>query len=172
MRGVGARQARRRTDLPAPAFVELEGFASNDAKRLNALLARHVGVPLDIDARRAGPRDCGRPGSLRDRDLAPDARRRARIRACASGRLKPYAPPFVMLGVNLENTTSSDFRITATARYLAYDVVGSGSELRIDGTIGSDPASAIELYRPIGSTPLFVAPYAGVGKPNVQCHRG
>ena len=29
------------------------------------------------------------------------------------GRVKTYAPPFMMLGVNLENTTSSDFRITA-----------------------------------------------------------
>ena len=57
------------------------------------------------------------------------------------GRAKPYAPPFLMLGMNLENTTSSDFRITATARYLAFDTVGSGSELRIDGTIGSDPSA-------------------------------
>ncbi|MEO0799904.1 MAG: hypothetical protein AAFY53_11945, partial [Pseudomonadota bacterium] len=40
------------------------------------------------------------------------------------------------LGVNLENTTSQDFRITATARYLAFDLGGSGSELRIDGTLG------------------------------------
>ena len=79
------------------------------------------------------------------------------------GRVKPYAPPFMMLGVNLENTTSSDFRVTATARYLAFDIVGSGSELRLDGTIGSDPSVAIELYRPIGPTPLFIAPYAGVG---------
>jgi NTE family protein len=79
-----------------------------------------------------------------------------------TGRVKPYAPPFMMLGINLENTTSSDFRITTTARYLAFDIVGSGSELRIDGTIGSDPGVGIELYRPIGPTPLFVAPYAGV----------
>jgi NTE family protein len=68
-----------------------------------------------------------------------------------------------MLGLNLENTTSSDFRITATARYLAFDTAGSGSELRLDGTIGSDPGVAIELYRPIGPTPFFVAPYSGVG---------
>jgi NTE family protein len=68
-----------------------------------------------------------------------------------------------MLGVNLENTTSSDFRTTATARYLAFDVAGSGSELRLDVTIGSDPSLGAELYRPLGSTPLFVAPYAGVG---------
>ena len=69
-----------------------------------------------------------------------------------------------MLGMNLENTTSSDFRITATARYLAFDVVGSGSELRLDGTVGSDPTLAAELYRPIGQTPLFVAPYAAAGR--------
>jgi NTE family protein len=66
--------------------------------------------------------------------------------------------------MNLENTTSSDFRITATARYLAFDVVGSGSELRLDGTLGSDPSVAAELYRPLGSSPLFIAPYAGVGR--------
>ena len=69
----------------------------------------------------------------------------------------------MMLGVNLENTTASDFRVTATARYLGFDIVGSGSELRVDGTIGSDPSIAFELYRPIGPTPLFIAPYAGVG---------
>ena len=34
-------------------------------------------------------------------------------------RPKPYGPPFLMLGLNLENTTSEDFRITLTGRYLA-----------------------------------------------------
>jgi NTE family protein len=66
------------------------------------------------------------------------------------------------MGLNLENTTSDDFRLTLTARYLAYDVVGSGSELRIDGALGSDPGIGAELYKPIGTSPLFVAPYAGV----------
>jgi NTE family protein len=68
----------------------------------------------------------------------------------------------MMLGGYLENTTSRDFRIAATARYLGFDQLGSGSELRIDGTIGSDPGAGIELYRPVGPTPLFIAPYAGV----------
>jgi NTE family protein len=80
------------------------------------------------------------------------------------GHIKPYAPPFMMLGLNLENTTSSDFRTTGTARYLTFDRVGSGSELRLDATVGSDPSLAGELYRPIGPTPLFVAPYAAVAK--------
>ena len=73
------------------------------------------------------------------------------------GRQKPYAPPFMMLGVNLENTTSSDFRMTFTARYLAFGVLGSGSELRVDGTLGSDPSAAFELYQPIRSSPVTFA---------------
>ena len=157
------RQARRRTELPAPAFIELDGFAGSDAGRLNALLARHVGAPLDVEAVK---RDIAVVAGL-DRyqtviwRLIQDPSRGFGLRV--QGRVKPYAPPFMMLGVNLENTTSNDFRITATARYLTFDTVGSGSELRLDGTIGSDPSVAAELYRPIGSTPLFVAPYAAVG---------
>ena len=45
-----ARQARRKTELPAPAFVLLEGIVGDDAKRLNVLLARHVGAPVNVAA--------------------------------------------------------------------------------------------------------------------------
>ena len=158
------RQARRRSELPLPAFIDADGFVRSDTKRLDTLLARHVGVPLDVDALEA---DIAAVAGL-DRyetvtwRMIRDAARGHGLRV--HGRAKTYAPPFLMLGVNLENTTSSDFRITATARYLAFDVVGSGSELRFDGTIGSDPTVATELYRPIGRMPLFVAPYAGIGR--------
>ena len=159
-----ARQARRRTDLPAPAFVQLEGFATDDAKRLNVLLAPLVGAPLDpaaVERDIAVIMGLDRYQTVTWR-LRYDAARGLGL--LVQGRVKPYAPPFMMLGINLENTTSSDFRITATARYLTFDTVGSGSELRVDGTVGSDPSLGIELYRPIGPTPLFVAPYAGVGR--------
>lgn len=158
-----AREARRRSDLPAPAFVELDGFVASDERRLNVLLARHVGLPLDVASLE---QDIAVLAGL-DRyqtvtwSLRQDAARGFGL--LVQARLKPYAPPFLMLGLNLENTTSSDFHITATARYLAFDIVGSGSELRIDGTIGSDPGAAVELYRPLGATSLFAAPYAGAG---------
>jgi NTE family protein len=159
-----ARQARRRTELPVPAFIQLEGFAARDARRLDVLLGRHVGVPVDVAVLE---RDLAIVTGL-DRyqtvtwRLVEDPERGLGL--AVRGRVKSYAPPFMMLGVNLENTTSSDFRITATARYLAFDVLGSGSELRVDGTIGSDPSAAFEWYRPLGSSPLFVAPYAGAGR--------
>jgi NTE family protein len=158
-----ARQARRRTTLPVPGFVVLDGFGENDATRLQSELARYVGQPIDVSAIES---ELAEVSGL-DRyetvtwQLTHEAGRGTGLRFRA--RQKTYAPPFMMFGLNLENTTSSDFHITATARYLGFDLVGSGSELRIDGTLGSDPAAAIELYRPLGSTPLFVAPYAGVG---------
>ena len=159
-----ARQARRRTELPPPAFIQLEGFAARDAKRLETLLSRHVGTALDLDA---VEQDIAVVTGL-DRyqtvtwDLLQDPARGFGLRV--KGKVKPYAPPFMMLGVNLENTTSEDFRITATGRYLSYDAVTSGSELRLDGTIGSDPSIAAELYLPVGRSPLFIAPYAGFGQ--------
>jgi NTE family protein len=157
------RQARRLKDLPSPAFIELEGFGASDARRLNALLALHVGRPLDITALEADlalVEGLDRYETVTWRMMRDEARGYG-LRV--QGRAKTYAPPFLMLGTNIENTTSSDFRTTATARYLSFDVVGSGSELRLDATVGSDPTLAMELYRPIGHSPLFVAPYAGVG---------
>jgi NTE family protein len=156
------RQARRRSGLPLPTFVQLEGFGPDDANRLEALLARHLGAPVDVGGIQ---QDIAAIAGL-DRyqsvtwQLTRDAARGIGLRVRA--RVKPYGPPFMMLGLTLENTTSNDFRISAAARYLAFDPAGSGSELRIDGTIGSDASVAAELYRPIGSTPLFLAPYAGV----------
>ena len=79
-----------------------------------------------------------------------------------TARPKAYAPPFMMLGLNLENTTSSSFRISLTARYLAFGVLTSGSEVRLDGTLGSDPALVGEFYQPIASSAFFIAPFAGI----------
>jgi NTE family protein len=158
------RQARRLKELPTPTFIEAEGFVTSDTTRLDALLARHVGVPLDMNALET---DIAIVAGL-DRyetvtwRMVRDGARGYGLRV--RGRAKAYAPPFMMLGLTLENTTSSDFNIAASARYLAFDTVGSGSEWRIDGTVGSDPILATELYRPIGSTPLFLAPYAAVGR--------
>jgi NTE family protein len=154
------RQDRRRRTLPTPAFVETEGFAAGDTRRMRALLEQHVGVPIAVEDLE---KDMAAMSGLDRYDTItwwPVTNVAGESGLVISGRPKPYAPPFMMLGVNLENTTSSDYRITLTARYLAYGVGTSGGELRIDGTIGSDPALSAELYTPIGSTPLFVAPYA------------
>lgn len=157
-----ARQARRRTDVPAPTFVRIEGFGENDAERLERLLARHVGVALDIAAIEEDLAELTGLDRYETITWRTTRNESGQSGLLVRGRPKAYAPPFMMIGVNLENTTSNDFRITTTARYLAFDLGGSGSELRLDGTLGSDPGVAAEWYRPIRRSPLFVAPYAGL----------
>jgi NTE family protein len=163
-----ARQGRRRSTLPVPRHVRLDGFSDNDARRLTALLARHVDLPLDLakleeDIAHVSGMD--RYDTITWQVERDSGHEQVLV---VRGRAKVYAPPFLMLGLNLENTTSTDFRMTATARLLAFDVVGSGSELRVDGTVGSNPALGGELYRPLGASPLFVTAYAGVAKKRVD----
>jgi NTE family protein len=161
------RAQRRRTAIPIPAFVASEGFAASDRRRLDALLSRHVGVALDISALEEDLKllsGLDRYETMVWRMVNNDAGSSGLL---VIARPKTYAPPFLMLGLNLENTTSADFNITATARYLAYDVVTSGSELRIDGTLGSSPAVGIELYEPIRKLPLFATAAGGITRDRI-----
>jgi NTE family protein len=161
-RWAAAREARRRSTLPVPAFARLEGFSTSDEHHLSDLLARHIGVALNVERFEhdlAVVSGLDRYETVTWRIVDNPAGQSGLL---VVGRPKPYGPPFLMLGLNLENTTSQDFRMTLTGRYLGYDIVGSGSELRVDGTVGSDPGIAFELYKPLGATALFVAPYAGI----------
>lgn len=158
------RQARRLTALPVPAFVTSEGFTSGDEARLGVLMAPFVGSPFDVEIFQdalAILSGLDRYQSITWQIVTHAGGEHGLL---VRARPKPYAPPFMMLGLNLENTTSSDFRITVTGRYLSYDLFGSGSELRLDGTLGSDPGLAGEIYRPLGATALFVAPYANLSQ--------
>ena len=150
-----SRQQRRQAATIVPKYLKMSGITQADTASIERRLARHIGRPLDVAAletdismlsgldryqaliwQLTGPAD--NPGLL--------------IRA----RAKSYGPPFMMLGFNLENTTSSDFRVALTGRYLAFDVVGPRSELRLDGGLGSDPNIGFSLHRPLFGSRAFV----------------
>ncbi len=160
-RWLDGRAAARKTTLPVPAFVTLEGVGASDQRRMSELLSAHVGKPLDIPALETSIE------ALSGLDRYETIHWRFTTNAAGEtgilirAREKPYAPPFLMMGLNLENTTSDQFQLSLTARYLNFDVVGSGSELRVDGTIGADPGLAAALYQPVWRA-TFVAPFAGV----------
>jgi NTE family protein len=156
---VSARSARRRHPLPVPQYLATAGIAPSDAAMVRRILTPHVDQPLDLPG---VERDLSTLSGL-DRYqtvvwelMGPAGKEGLLINA----KKKTYAPPFLMLGFNLENRTSGDFRVRMAARYLAFDIVGSGSELRVDGVLGSDPSVGFSLHRPIFGTRLFVRPYA------------
>jgi NTE family protein len=154
------RQSRRKTEIPQPAFLKTEGFAKVDAAFVERTLTPHLDKPIDIPLLEydlASMAGLDRYQSVTWQMVDEGGRSGLLVRASP----KVYAPPFLMLGLNIENTTSEDFRVRLAARYLTFDKVGSGSELRIDGAIGADPNIAVALYNPIGGSRLFARSFAG-----------
>ena len=156
-----SRAAARRASLPVPTFLEVEGAGRVDEGIMRRELTDQIGRPMDVrslDAALTELGGLGRYESLTWEIVERNGAQGLLVRALP----KSYAPPFLFLGVSLEDTTSNSFRFGLSARYLAFDVVGSGSELRLDAAVGSDPSAAAALYYPLGSTPLFVEPLAGI----------
>jgi NTE family protein len=157
------RAERRRSAVPPPSFITTTGFAKNDAAFVQRELAKHLDRPLDL---RLLEMDLTALSGL-DRYQSIDWRMTTdggRTGLLIQAREKMYAPPFLMLGLVIENITSEDFRVQLAARYLAFDKVGSGSELRLDGALGTDPSVAAAVYKPIGATRLFVRGIGGANR--------
>jgi NTE family protein len=160
---LAARERRRKTALPQPTFLTMTGVKSGDAAIVEHTLARHLNVPVDIPSLQ---KDLETLSGL-DRYESVNWRlttENGRTGLLVTAREKRYAPPFLMLGLTIENTTSEDFRVQLAARYLAFDVIGSGSELRIDGALGADPTIGAALYKPLGGSTLFARAITGAGR--------
>ena len=157
-----ARTKARRTALPTPAFVEVAGAGVSDAERMRRLLQPHLGVPFDVGAIEETILELG--GLDRYEALSwALVSRGGEYGLEITARPKSFGPPFVFLGLSLENTTGNEFRFGLGGRLLAFDVLGSGSELRVDGAVGSEPLLTTAWYRPLFGQTLFVEPSAGVG---------
>src|SRR4030095_5031881 len=140
-----SRQRRRRTEIPQPSFLKTTGVVKADSQIVERLLAPHLNVPVDIPSLE---NDLSSLSGL-DRYQSVDwqmTTEEGRTGLLVQAREKPYAPPVLMLGLNIHNTTSEDFVVQLAGRYLAFDKVGSGSELRLDAALGADPNLAARVY--------------------------
>jgi NTE family protein len=155
------RASARKASLPEPAFVTLDGVGAVDQRRMNELLAKHVGTPLDVVALEQDLEELSGLDRYQSITWSYGADATGAVGLTVRAIEKGYAPPFLMLGVNLENTTSDQFQLSITGRYLRFDVLGSGSELRLDAVVGADPGVGAALYRPLWRS-VFAAPFAGV----------
>ena len=162
-----ARERRRRRAVPDPQFISTAGLGPVDAAVVRKTLTPLLGKPLDTPALETGLASLAgldRYQAFTWRTVGTPEHEGLLVHA----REKPYAPPFMMLGITMQNTTSDDFSVQFAARYLAFDVVGPRSELRIDGVIGTDPSAAIVLHRPFGKTRLFGRPFAAAQRRTID----
>jgi NTE family protein len=157
---LSSRERRRLTEVPAPAFLTTSGIEATDAAAVRRAVEPHLNGSLDIPALE---RDLTSLSGL-DRYQAIGWR----ITQDGSGtgleiraQQKVYAPPFLMLGLSIENTTSENFRVQLAGRYLTFDKLRSGSELRIDAALGADPNLGASFYVPVVGTRLFARGIGG-----------
>ena len=145
--------------LPRPSFVRIDGAGISDSARMQRRLAALKDVDVDIDAIERNLNELGGMDRFETVTwaLANDAGKDGLV---FNALQKSNGPPFLFLGATLENTTSNEYRFGLSARYLAFDLLGSGTELRVDGAVGSEPVIRASWYRPLPSTPFFIEPIA------------
>jgi len=157
-----ARRAdRRRTHMPKIAALDVRGATREDERLIRRRLAPLVGRALDVHALE---RDINYFSGF-DRYLSinwelvggGESGTTLLIRAIR----RRSAPPFLMLGLNAQNLTSDEFTLQLAARFLAFDVLTPGSELRIDGALGSDRRLGAELRDAFRGSMVFGAATLG-----------
>jgi NTE family protein len=160
---LAARQAKRRRDAPTPTYIAFQAIGMPISPRVERELRKALAPALNkpVVPDEIATHILEITGSDRYEYLTYSVSDRDKPTALEVGvRQKTYGPPFLMLGLDLNNIDSSNFAFNLDARVLHYGLVGAGSEARLDFVLGTNQRVAGELIKPLGSTPIFVAPRA------------
>jgi NTE family protein len=153
---LAARGAKRRRTAPQPDVIRVQGAPETDQADIERQFKPLLGRP--IETRELAEQLTSTTGTDRYDTATADFVRDANGLAMNVSLVpKAYGPPFLLTALDLENAGEAEFTVDIRARFVAYDVVGYGSELRVDGGIGTGTTALVQLYRPIGRTPWFVA---------------
>ena len=155
------RAARRRVSMPAITTLEIRGATERDTHMMQRRLKHLIGRPLDVHALE---QEINQFSGL-DRYLTIEWN----LVDVAQGGYdllieaipRRSAPPILMLGLNAQNQTSEEFALQLAARFLAFDVLMPGSELRVDAALGTNPRLGAELREPFGGSMFFGAATIG-----------
>src|SRR5262249_8405646 len=156
---LAAREARRRTTIPTPTALTVDGTKEQNARSISRTLNSNLGQPIDPD--KLGTqlneiRGEGRYSSLNytvDKNLEEN-------RLMIHVRDKSYGPALLIPIVQYHSSNVSNVKFSLGGRFTIFDVGSYGSELRIDAIVGSDDFLGAEYFRPLGRKGFFVAPRA------------
>jgi hypothetical protein len=154
-----ARQSKRRRDISVPTQITFEEIGLPVSPRVQAEVRRAFTPMLTkaVEPDAIAQQILEITGDDRYEYLTYEITDRPTPTSLQIGvRQKTYGPPFLMVGLDLNNIDSSNFAVNLTSRVLQYGLVGVGSETRLDFVLGTNQRLAAELVKPIGATPIFV----------------
>ncbi len=158
-RHIDERRARRTPSLVEPQFVRVEGVHDRTADEVSRAVEPMLGTGLDpneLDLRLTRLAGRGRLGAL-GYDLLRDG---DRMGIGVRARDKPHGPPFLNLGVGVENVENpvAAMAVSVGTRVTVLDAGTRDAELRLDLALGRDRGARLEHYLPVAGSRMFVAP--------------
>jgi NTE family protein len=153
-----ARDGRRRSAIPTPQFIRVEGTNSDAAKHIENFLRPLLGKPLDthaLDGLLTRLTGVGKFDSIGYSEINDGTRTGLLIQAHE----KSYAPPLLQFASEVDGSETADVSFTQAARLTLMDVAGYRSEWRTDLLFGNTYGISSELYKPLTSfSNFFIAP--------------
>ncbi|MEO6805909.1 MAG: patatin-like phospholipase family protein [Edaphobacter sp.] len=152
------RNARRRTHLPEPHFVDIYGMHGVQQKEIANQFQKYVNKPIDtqkIEDTITDLQGRGLYSSISYNLIDRDGKTGLLVRP----RLKSYGPPFLDVGITLLSNDSNNIELGLGGRATFFGMAGPGSELRLNASVGEVAGVSGELYKPlVEGKRYFVAP--------------
>lgn len=165
------RKAHRKSDIPVPQFVKVEGVNALARQNIERFLQSQAGKPIDTNrlggllTRLTG---VGRYDTAGYQLTQQDGQNGLLV----TMHEKLYAPPTLQLGFEVDGSESNDVDFTLATRLTFLDVAGYRSEWRTDFIFGNTYGVESELYRPFSpASKWFFAPHAGARSSAFKIYR-
>jgi NTE family protein len=164
------REARRRSDVPTPQFIEVEGTNAHEATDVSRYVKQFQGKPVDpekLDKILTRLTGVGRYDSAGYRLIEKNGQTGLLIQVVE----KNYAPPMFQTAFEVDGSQSGNVDFTMGTRFTFMDVAGFRSEWRTDVLIGNTYGIQSELFRPFrAESRWFFAPHAGASDITFQIY--
>jgi len=156
----GMRTALKRSDIPVPQFIEVEGTNAHEATDVTRYVKRFQGKPLEpekLDEVLTRLTGVGRYDSAGYRLIEKNGQTGLLIQVIE----KNNAPPMFQTAFEVDGSQSGNVDFTMGTRFTFMDVAGFRSEWRTDLLLGNTYGIQMELFRPFHAEGRwFFAPHA------------
>jgi NTE family protein len=152
------RHARRRTEVPVPQFIQVYGITGMQQADIEARLEKYVGNRIDPDQLEKGIAELLGTGLYSTINYTI-VERNGQYGLLIRPRNKTYGPPFMNFGLTILANDSNNVQMGLGLRATFHNLVGPGSEVRLDGAVGQPALLSGELFKPIkAGSHFFIAP--------------
>src|SRR6266852_3492100 len=165
-----AREARKRTEVPTPQFIEVQGTNAHEATDVTRYVKRFQGKPVSpekLDEVLTRLTGIGRYDSAGYRLIEKNGQTGLLVQVVE----KNYAPPMFQTAFEVDGSQSGNVDITMGTRFTLMDVAGFRSEWRTDVLLGNTYGLQTELFRPFrAESRWFFAPHADASDTTFQIY--